>query len=173
MNKAIFFDRDDTLIRDVPYNDDPDLVELMPGARQACHALNSAGYLLFIISNQSGVGRGYISVAQVKAVNDRLLDLLGGDIITDIYCCYDTPDDPPDCRKPMPTMLLKASMDYDIDLIVSFMVGDKLSDVQAGDRAGCQTIHMHAALDNPHGQACHIADYCANDMAAVAAFILS
>ncbi len=138
--KAVFFDRDDTLIFNVPYNGNPDLVELMPGALDACRLLKAHGFELFIISNQSGVGRGCITEQQVDAVNQRVLQLFGEGIFTDVYCCYDTPDDPPDCRKPSPKMIVQAAEDYQLDLPSSFMVGDKKSDVEAGINAGCHSI---------------------------------
>lgn len=147
MRKAVFFDRDDTLIKDVPYNADPDRVELLPGAQEACRRLKQIDYELFIISNQSGVRRGLITVEQVNAVNDRVLELLGKTLITDIYCCYDLPDDPLDCRKPSPKMILRAASQYNIDLSRSFMIGDKLSDVQAGINAGCVTILINNGAD--------------------------
>lgn len=136
----MFFDRDDTLIKDVPYNGNPELVELMPGALEACRLLKQYGFELFIISNQSGVGRGRITKEQVKQVNARVLELFDGHLFTDIYCCFDTPDDPPDCRKPSPKMILQAAEQYDLDLSQSFMVGDKLSDIDAGINAGCRSI---------------------------------
>ena len=145
MSKAVFFDRDDTLIRDVPYNGDPTFVELIPGAQQLCLELAKLGYLLFIISNQSGVGRGYITEQQVHNVNNRVLTMIGEKVFTDVYCCFDMPDAfVADCRKPSPKMILQASKDYNIDLSKSFLLGDKLSDVRAAKRAGCVAIYYNS-----------------------------
>jgi D-glycero-D-manno-heptose 1,7-bisphosphate phosphatase len=145
MSKAVFFDRDDTLIRDVPYNGDPALVELMPGAQKLCLELAKLGYLLIIISNQSGVGRGYITEQQVHKVNNRVLKIIGEKLFTDVYCCFDMPDAPvAGCRKPSSKMILQASKDYNIDLSKSFLVGDKLSDVRAAKRAGCVAIYYNS-----------------------------
>jgi D-glycero-D-manno-heptose 1,7-bisphosphate phosphatase len=145
MNKAVFFDRDDTLIIDVPYNGDPKRVELLPGAREACRLLRQLGYQLFMISNQSGVGRGLITEAQVHAVNARVLELLGNDLFADVYCCFEAPDNPlTNCRKPSPFMLLKAKAEHDLYLPDSFIIGDKLDDIVAGKNAGCRTIWLNS-----------------------------
>jgi D-glycero-D-manno-heptose 1,7-bisphosphate phosphatase len=141
MNKAVFFDRDDTLIYDVPYSGDPLLVQLIPGVVEALRLLKSAGFMLFMITNQSGVGRGMISKEQVQAVHEEIDRQLGENFFTAVYCCYDDPDHPVEgCRKPSPTMILKARDDYSVDLAGSFFIGDKLSDVQAGLNAGCRSI---------------------------------
>jgi len=140
---AIFFDRDDTLIRNVPYNGDPNLVELMPGAVQACQKLKQFRFELFVISNQSGVGRGLITVKDVAAVNNRMFELLGVELFTDVFCCYDAPNLSDTCRKPSPQMIYKAQETYNLDLTRSVMIGDKWSDVQAGQAAGCFTIYLN------------------------------
>jgi D-glycero-D-manno-heptose 1,7-bisphosphate phosphatase len=148
MNKAVFFDRDDTLIIDVPYNGEPERVELMPGALEACRRLRQLGYQLFMVSNQSGVGRGLITEEQVHAVNARVLELLGKELFTDVYCCFEAPDTPlTNCRKPSPYMLLKAKAEHDLDLFLSFMIGDKADDIVAGKSAGCRTIWLNSKGD--------------------------
>ncbi len=171
--KAVFFDRDDTLIYDVPYNGDPDRVELMPGAVQACRLLKQNGFELFIISNQSGVGRGRITEEQVHAVNNRVLDLFGENTFTEIYCCYDTPDDPLDCRKPSPKMILQAAEKYNIDLTQSFMVGDKKSDIEAGRNAGCRSILFVPPQTTTCIHSGEAVFYSSHDMQDIAAWILS
>jgi D-glycero-D-manno-heptose 1,7-bisphosphate phosphatase len=145
MNKAVFFDRDDTLIVDVPYNGDPGRVKLLPGARESCRLLRQSGYQLYMITNQSGVGRGLISEAQAHAVNARVLELIGKEYFTDIYCCFETADNPQtNCRKPSPFMLLKAKAEHDLNLPLSFMIGDKVDDITAGKSAGCRTIWLNS-----------------------------
>jgi len=167
MIKAVFFDRDDTLIRDVPYNGDPDSVVLLPGARAACRALKSLAFQLFIISNQSGVGRSLISKEQVQAVNQRTLDLLGGSLFTDVYCCFDLPEILGEtCRKPSPLMLFQAAKEHNIDLEKSILIGDKLSDVKAGKSAGCFTIYLNTRDDSDSLAAAQgEADCVANNLA--------
>lgn len=143
MLKAVFFDRDGTLIVNVPYNGDPEKVTLMPGAVECCRRLHAAGFALFIISNQSGVGRGLITEEQVSLVNERTLDLLGRELFTAVYYCLDDPNRPiSGCRKPSPHMLLAARKEYGVDLGASFMVGDKEEDVLAGRAAGCRTVRL-------------------------------
>lgn len=167
LTRAIFFDRDDTLIVDVPYNGDPEYVELMPGAREACRLLFDLGYKLIIISNQSGVGRGMITPEQVQAVNERILELLGKELFTAVYCCYDAPDQPNSCRKPSPHMLLQAQKEHQLDLGRSFMIGDKTDDVLAGRNAGCRTVWL-----NPKGRPPTVpADFTASDLRQAALWI--
>ncbi|MBN1483031.1 HAD family hydrolase [candidate division KSB1 bacterium] len=170
MQKAVFFDRDDTLIVNIPYNGDPDRVELLPGAQEACRQLKRQKYSLFIISNQSGVGRGLITPEQVKAVNDRVLELLGDDIISDVFCCFDLPDDSPDCRKPSNKMICSAAEKYNIDLSRSFMIGDKPSDIQAGINAGCAAIFITGGADT---KAPISADFVTDNLLSAAAWIIS
>lgn len=166
MNKAIFFDRDDTLIKDVPYNGDPGSVILMPGARSACRTLKTLAFQLFIISNQSGVGRGLISREQVQAVNRRMIELLGDSLISDVYCCFDPPGAAEEsCRKPSPKMILQAAKAYSIDLGNSIVIGDKLSDVRAGKSAGCFALYLNSRDDSDSLAAARKeADYVANTL---------
>jgi len=140
MNKALFLDRDNTLIIDVPYNGDPDKVELIPGVIHVMRRFQDLGYLLFIISNQSGVGRGYITESDMNKVNEKLILLLKNSEIEikKIYNCIHHPDAACQCRKPNPGLLLKAAKEFNIDLNKSIMLGDKVSDVQAGINAGCK-----------------------------------
>ncbi len=171
--RAVFFDRDNTLIKDIPYNGDADLVELLPHTQNACHMLKQHGFLLFVITNQSGVGRGFITADQVNAVNQRMLDLIGENIFTDVYCCYDSPHDQKEfCRKPSPAMLLNAQKDYELDLSICFMVGDKLSDIQSGHQAGCKTVFLES-LSDPHERqaAREVADFSTTDLLSAAQWI--
>lgn len=138
---AVFFDRDDTLIRNIPYLGDPAKVRLMPYAVKALEMLKTYEFELFIISNQSGVGRGLITEKQVHSVNAELLKKLGKTFFTDIYCCYAAPDTPEaSCRKPSPAMVFQARDDYDLDLSRSFFVGNQLSDVLCAHNAGCRSV---------------------------------
>jgi len=172
MNKAVFLDRDDTLIIDVPYNGDPDKVVLMPGARAACELLRQLDFLLVVVTNQSGVGRGKITIEDVSAVNERMLELLGQNLFSAIYCCYDDPHSPRDhCRKPSPRMLHLASQDLAIDLSKSFMIGDKVDDILAGKSAGCRTVLLNnKVIPHPsHSEA----DFCAKTIVEAAEWIHS
>ncbi|MES2310433.1 MAG: HAD family hydrolase [Verrucomicrobiota bacterium] len=140
-NRAVFFDRDDTLIKNVPYLGDPSQVRLMPHARESLDRLQKKGYLLFIVSNQSGVGRGYITRDQVASVNEEMLRQLGSSYFKKIYSAFSAPGDSlDDGRKPNPKLVLEAAAEYDIDLSQSYLIGDRLSDIQCAENAGCQSI---------------------------------
>src|SRR5438874_4893062 len=143
---AVFIDKDGTLIEDVPYNVDPALVELAPGAAEGLVLLAEAGYALVIVSNQSGVARGMFAEEALVAIEDRVRELLGeiGVPLAGFYYCPHHPQGQVaryaiacSCRKPEPGMLLQAARDLQLDLDRSWLVGDILDDVAAGRRAGC------------------------------------
>ena len=152
--KAVFLDRDDTLIHDPGYINHPSQVKLMPGAGQSLALLKKMGYLLVIVTNQSGVARGIITEKGLEEIHHHLKKLLAdeGVYIDAIYHCPYHPEGTvekyakeSDLRKPGPGMLLLAAKEMDIDLSRSWMIGDSYRDVAAGHRAGCQTI----LLDTP------------------------
>jgi D-glycero-D-manno-heptose 1,7-bisphosphate phosphatase len=138
MNKAVFLDRDGTLNEEKHYLHRPEDVVLFAGAGTALKRLQDEGYRLFIISNQSGVGRGYFTLADVESVNARLRDELrpAGVAIERIYIAPEAPDMPSHGRKPSPQFLFDARDEYGLDLGRSYMVGDKLIDLQCGWNAG-------------------------------------
>jgi len=141
LNRAVFFDRDDTLMVNVPYLGDPDKVKIFPEAASAMHMLRQAGFWLFVVSNQSGVGRGLITRSQVFAVNAEMKRQLDGDYIHAFYHSFAAPEDPKATdRKPSPELLLKAAQINNLDLGGSFFIGDRLSDIECGLNAGCRTI---------------------------------
>jgi len=166
MNKAVFLDRDDTLIKNIPYLGDPNLVQLLPHVKEALSLLKDAGFRLFIITNQSGVGRGLLTKEQVRAVNERVLQLLGKDLIDDIYCCFDDPNDPAEgCRKPSPKLIFHARNEHNINLSSSYFIGDRLADIQAGKNAGCKTVLVLSGLHRHEiSEARALADYVATDL---------
>lgn len=146
---AVFIDKDGTLIDNVPYNVDPALIRLSRGAGEALALLKRQGYLLFIVSNQSGVARGFFPESAIEGVKRRLAELLAeyGVVLDGFYYCPHHPKGTEpgyavacECRKPMPGMLLAAARDHGLDLKRSWMVGDILDDVEAGHRAGCRSI---------------------------------
>ncbi|HEY9738269.1 MAG TPA: HAD family hydrolase [Trichocoleus sp.] len=146
MQKAIFLDKDGTLIEDVPYNVNPSRMLLCPGVLSGVKKLHQAGYLLIVISNQSGVARGYFTEAALGPVEQQLRRMLKvplagfyycphhphGSVLEYAYAC--------ECRKPEPGMLFQAAADHGIDLRQSWFIGDILNDVEAGRKAGCRTI---------------------------------
>jgi histidinol-phosphate phosphatase family protein len=137
---AVFLDRDGTLMEDTGYVSDPAKVRIFDGVREALAALKARGFLTVIVTNQSGIPRGYFTVADFEAVHARFLELLGPGLIDATYMCADHPDTASDRRKPGPGMLLEAARDLGIDLARSWMVGDREADVEAGLRAGARPI---------------------------------
>jgi histidinol-phosphate phosphatase family protein len=136
--EAVLFDRDGTLIRDVPYNGDPEAVAAMPGAREALEMLRSAGVPIAVISNQSGVGRGLIGERQVLAVNRRVEQLLGP-VAVWLHCPHG-PEDACDCRKPAPGLVLRAARELGVEPSRCAVVGDIASDLGAACAAGARGI---------------------------------
>lgn len=140
MAKAVFLDRDGTLNADPGYLNDADQLELLPGVPMALRSLQEQGYLLVVVSNQSGVNRGLITMDQIRAIHERLDQMLSvhGVRIARYELCFHRPDEDCECRKPKATLILNACEALGIDPRQSFMVGDKASDVEAGHRAGCK-----------------------------------
>jgi D-glycero-D-manno-heptose 1,7-bisphosphate phosphatase len=173
--RAVFFDRDDTLMANVPYLGDPAQVSVYPAAALILKQLREAGYLLFLVSNQSGVGRGLISVAQVEAVNREMLRQLGEPEFTHLYSCFEEPEQGGVYqRKPSPQLLYQAARAYHLDLSQSYFVGDRLGDVLAGRNAGCRTVLILSGPDRPERLlASAFADYVADDLTQGVAWIRS
>jgi len=151
MRKACFFDRDGVIIEEADYISDPALVRLCPFAADAIRAMHDAGRLVIVVSNQSGIARGYFTESDLRAVEARMNELLaeaGVKIDAAYYCFHHKKGIVPeyaidcDCRKPKPGMLLRAAKDLDIDLAASFMIGDKESDLEAGLNAGCRGVAL-------------------------------
>jgi D-glycero-D-manno-heptose 1,7-bisphosphate phosphatase len=147
--KAIFFDKDGTLVDDQPYNASPQRIALCSGAGAALRLLSRLDYRLFVVSNQAGIAFGRVNEAAMNAIHDRLQDLLLREQITldGFYYCPHHADGSVaayacdcHCRKPMPGLLLQAASEHGIDLRSSWMIGDILHDVEAGNRAGCRTV---------------------------------
>ena len=147
--RAVFLDKDGTLVEDVPYNADPARVRLAPGAGAALRALSDAGFALVVVSNQSGVARGYFDCTAVDRVGAHLQQLLApaGVRLDGYYYCPHHPEGHVapfarrcPCRKPAPGLLYGAAQELGIALERSWMVGDILDDVEAGRAAGCRTV---------------------------------
>ena len=172
---SVFLDRDDTLIENIPYLGDPSKVRLMSGAAEALQKLCKAGLPLFVVSNQSGVGRGLITKEQVRAVNLKMESLLGAAVnISGYYHCYAAPGDPYDeRRKPSPSMLQEAAREHGLDLARSTMVGNRLSDLQAGQQAGCLTVLLDLRVPaDEKTEAARHATFVAKDWNSAVEFIL-
>ena len=149
--KAVFFDRDATIIEDMEFSVDPADLRLFPEAVEGMRKLQQAGYFLVIVTNQSGIARGYYDEAALQSVNQRLVEMLKeqGVSIEAVYYCPHYRDGAVEkyavacsCRKPEPGMLLRAAEECNIDLAPSWMVGDRPADIGAGRAAGCKTIRV-------------------------------
>ena len=167
--RAVFWDRDGTLMREVDYCGDPSKVAAIAGAGHALRDLKSAGWLNVVITNQSGIGRGYFSVSDYEAVNAELIHQLG--LPWDAaYFCPEAPPTPSLRRKPATGMLEEACRDLGIDSERSWLVGDKASDIACGRRFGCRTILVLTGYGNQH-TSCG-ADFTVADAAEAAKLIL-
>lgn len=145
MNKALFLDRDGTLIDDVGYLSDINEIKLIEPMIHICKQYQEQGYKLFIVTNQSGIARGFFDEAFVKKTHNVLKNILHnvGLKIEAFYYCPHHPEFDTlacNCRKPSPGMLIRAARDYNLNLQDSLMVGDKESDVIAGNDAGCKSF---------------------------------
>lgn len=144
---AIFIDKDGTLVRDVPYNTDPKLLEFTPGAVPFLAAMKKAGFKLILVTNQPGIAMNLFKetafLNYIGHMNQQLNSRLDGVY----YCAHNRPGADGrfhcDCRKPLPGLILKAAFEQRISLEDSWMIGDILDDVEAGNRAGCQTILLN------------------------------
>ncbi len=140
MTAAVFFDRDGTLMQDADYCDDPANVKVFEGAANAIRQLKGQGFKIVVVTNQSGIGRGYMTEEDYRAVAREFESQLGSHLIDATYFCPHFPEDSCACRKPEPGMLLQAAEEHQIDLTKSYLVGDKNSDIECGQRAGTKTI---------------------------------
>lgn len=137
---AIFLDRDGTLMRDVDYCGDPRQVEVFPGVPEALRRLKEAGYKLVVITNQSGIGRGYFGEEQYRQVEAELDRQIGDGLIDASYFCPDKPGTGSRRRKPSPEMVFEAARDLNLALPRSLFIGDKSIDIECGQKAGVATI---------------------------------
>lgn len=138
MHPAIFLDRDGTIIEDRNYISRPEEVVILPGAAAGLQKLYAAGFKLIIVSNQSGVGRGYFTLVDVEKVNEHIRQEFGrnGVIFEKIYVAPEAPETPSAGRKPSPQFLFDARDEFGIDLAQSYLIGDKWIDLQCGWNAG-------------------------------------
>ncbi len=170
LRPAVFLDRDGTVMEEVGYCSRPEDVRLYPGARESLQALRDAGYLLVVITNQSGIGLGYFGENDYHAVTaefERQLEPLRMD---GIYFSPDTPVSASARRKPATGMVQEAAHDLGIDLSRSFFIGDRASDVECGRNAGMRTILVETGYGSEHA-ACS-PDHRARDIAEAAEIIL-
>lgn len=177
MKRAVFLDRDGTINQDPGYLNNPDGVVLFPGVGQALRKLSEAGFLLIVVSNQSGIARGLVEPENLEKIHQNMNLLLKkeGAEIDDFFICSSLPEKKAPDRKPNPGLLLQGAEKYGIDLSESYMVGDRKSDLDAGKNAGCRAV---ALVRTGRGQETENkispsdADFVGNDLLAVADWIL-
>jgi histidinol-phosphate phosphatase family protein len=174
VKRAVFLDKDGTLVEDVPYNVDAALLRFTPHAFDGLRLLADHGYALIVVSNQSGIGRGLFDRAALARLQSALEAMLadGGITLAGFYVCPHAPSADPKrpaclCRKPAPGLLRQAARALDLDLGASWMVGDILNDIEAGRRAGCRTVLLdvghetewkRSPLREPHHRATDLLD---------------
>ena len=159
---AVFLDRDGTLNVDDGYLTVPEAMRLLPGVGDALQLLRSAGFALVVVTNQSAIGRGMMTAADLQCVhgemNRQLAEL--GIFLDGIYHCPAVSDDHPD-RKPAPGMLLRAAAELHLDLPSSWMIGDRIGDIRAGQNAGCRgcvLVRSGMPIDETQAGSIHVAD---------------
>jgi|SRR5579885_101958 len=150
MKKAIFIDKDGTLIYDVPYNVNPHLIRFTDGAIAGLKKLTQADFNLYIVSNQQGIGLGYFAEKDLAAVKQTLNTMLTkqGITLNGFYYCPHSKDEHCLCRKPQPGLLIEAANEHKLNLRHSWMIGDIAADIQAGQSAGCKTILFDKGYEN-------------------------
>jgi len=189
MSTAIFLDRDGVIIEDVHLLTNPGDIRILEGVARALRALEGAGFRLIVISNQTVVARGLITEQEVRAINAEIEHLLiqeGSPCFDGFYFCPHHPNATvPDyrvdceCRKPRPGLLLRAAREHDLNLERSFVVGDRITDIIAGARAGCRTVlvqtgkHQSPPIEmiEPLDESVH-PDYVCSDLGAAVEWIL-
>ncbi len=157
-------------MRDVEYCGDPGHVEIFEGTTAALRRLKNAGYKIVVITNQSGIGRGYFTEAQYRQVEEEVARQLGPGMVDATYFCPDVPEIESSRRKPEPAMVLEAARDLDIDLSRSYFIGDKRIDAECGRNAAVRTIIVQTGCE-AHQQD-GIADWVARDLTEAAEIIL-
>lgn len=171
--RAAFLDRDGVLNEDRGYVHRPEDFVLLPGVPAGLARLQRLGYALIVITNQSGIGRGYFDEAALAILHDTLRARLAATHveITGIYHCPHAPQDDCDCRKPAPGLIRRAVAEHDIDVARSILIGDKASDLAAGRAAGVGACFLVRSSPHWDASAADRADAVFDDLAACAAWL--
>ena len=171
-NKAIFLDRDGTINVDVGYTHKVEDLRIIPRVIEGLKLLQKSKYSLIIITNQSGIGRGYFTEEDYHDFQRNLRQELNRQeiFITGEYFCPHQPKDNCNCRKPKTGMLEQAAKDFNLDLNKCWIIGDNFSDIQAGKNAECRTIHILTGKD--YKESIQEADFAANNLIEVANCII-
>jgi D-glycero-D-manno-heptose 1,7-bisphosphate phosphatase len=185
--RAVFIDRDGTISEEVGYINDPAQLQVFPYSANAIKLLNDRGWLAIVITNQSGVARGYLSEEMLQTIHQRLSQDLskGGAHLDATYYCAHHPSigEPPyrfdcDCRKPKPGLIFRAAKDFNIDLAGSWMIGDRYLDVEMAGKAGLQAALVMTGLgrgewENQRHQSTHQPDLTAENLLGAVEMILT
>jgi D-glycero-D-manno-heptose 1,7-bisphosphate phosphatase len=176
LKRGVFLDRDGTIIQEIGYLSDPEAITLIPGASRAICLLNHLGLWTVVVSNQSGVARGYFPVSVVEEINKQVRLLLAneGAQLNGIYYCPHHPAEGCSCRKPEPGMLFMAAGELSLDLPSSYMVGDKADDIKAIHRVGGRGILVLTGYGRGHQESWRgdPPDFIAQDLLEAASWIL-
>jgi histidinol-phosphate phosphatase family protein len=166
MNKAVFLDRDGTINTEVDYLSTVEGFVYLPGALEALLRLAKTEYKIIVVTNQSGIGRGYFSEERLKEINVKMCRLLeeAGGRIDAIYYCPHRPDENCSCRKPKTGMIDDAKKDFDIELAASYMIGDATRDVQLAKNAGCASILVETGKGGEDGEYSACPDHRVKDL---------
>lgn len=168
---AVFFDRDGTIMQDVNYCSDPKDVHVFAFVPAALRQLRKNGFELIMVTNQSGIGRGYFTWEQYEAVHAEVLRQISDPLIDATYVCPDPPGVDSKCRKPAPGMVLQGAREHGIDLSRSIFIGDKEIDVHCGHNAGIKAIRVRTGFET--NTADSSADWIGEDFAEAAEIILT
>lgn len=170
---AIFLDRDGTLVEEVNFLSRVGDMRLFDETQPALQRLKTAGFLLIVVTNQSGIGRGHFSAADMHAIHDEIQRRTGS-LLDGFYFCPHLPDEGCKCRKPGIGMYLQAAADHPIDIASSWMIGDKLIDLEAGKNAGVRTVLVRTGYGAVHADAAGaLADAVAESLREAAEIILA
>ena len=178
MKRTLFLDRDGVLNVECGVITRPEKLRLIPGVAQAVARLKSAGWQLFVYTNQAAVGRGLMSLGELELVHaelNRLIEADGGGL-DGIYFCPHSPDNHCECRKPKSGLLLQAEKEYVLDLSACYAIGDTLRDLQAGKAVGCRTalaLSGHTSIYDPNQFLDCPPDFVVPDLSAFASYLLS
>ncbi len=170
--RFVLIDRDGTLNVERDYLSDPAGLELIPGSAEGLRLLRQLGLGLAVITNQSGIARGYFTLETLNSIHERLAKLLKTEGITldGVYICPHGPDDDCDCRKPLPGLALQAAAELGFDPGQAFVIGDKAADVELGRAVGAKTILVSTGYGKGYEGKCR-PDHVADDLLAAARWI--
>lgn len=180
--RAVFLDRDGTIIQNRHYGWDPAKIQLLDGVVPGLKLLQESGYSLIVVTNQSGIARGHFTERDLWRMHFRLSEILAeqGVAVTAYYYCPHHPDGiVPEykmvcnCRKPKPGMVLRARDDWDLDLASSWLIGDILDDVEAGKSVGCRAVLLDLGTEPPPQNEVRTPDFVAQGFEEAAGFIVS